>query len=207
MRTRSKETGTVPAITAKEKPVKLPKTLRALIRKRDRRMSYVSYCVSRVPGGREAAFEVLRMFPSEPDAVALVTAHDELDCGNRRSGSHRASLEEVLERAGVEAEDFLALLTRLFVRMGVATATMTAAATYPDIMEASVIRALDVEKGTEERKIHFANSGFLPQSKGIQIGIKNSNGGADPDEPIGPGHANPFDRTARSVVRSLPPAE
>jgi hypothetical protein len=132
----------------------------------------------------------------EPEAAAVLAVHD----------PHKSiPLEELIEKAQVTGRDFLALITRCLHDRGARQVTMMASASYPYIMAASVQRAMDPDKGTEERRMHFEHHGFVQPRGGIKIGIKNSNGApAVPDEPAGPGEAESFDRTARTVVRNLP---
>ncbi len=185
-----------------ERTVRLPRTLRALIATRRSKGRYATYCVSRIPGGVTAAIEVYRLF-ADTDATAqsVVEAWDE----KQRIVSPKATLEEALEQADVSPEDFIALLSRFLTRLGTGQAQLVAAAAYPHIMEASVERALDPEKGHDERRLHLEHAGFVQPRSGIRIGIQQNNNNRHPeDEPPGPGEAQSFDRTARAVVRNLP---
>lgn len=187
--------------------VRLPKSLRALVASRSRRGRYATYVLSRIPGGVPAAIELCRLFADQDAAAdAIVMAWDEkkaVDTTNRRP-----SIEETLDAADVSVEDAIALISRFLTRLGTAQAQLTAGAAYPYIMEASVQRAMDPEKGTDERRMHLEHHGFVQPKGGIKIAVQqnNRNGGEDDGE-AAPGEAKKFDRTARTVVRNLPAAD
>ena len=174
----------------------LPKTLRALIGRKHAQKSPITLTISKIPGGQTAVFRLLSL-SDEPDAQKIVAVW-------RKNGpdSHkRLSLDELLEQADLSPRDFVGLVSRVSFDFNIDLGNTIAATAYPSMMQASVVKALDVDEGTEERRMHFQHTGFVPVSKGIQIGINNRNGSDAPQ----PGAATPHGALVRRIVRDLPP--
>lgn len=177
----------------------LPSSLRGLVRRYGAKSDPLQWAVRQIPGGLTAIVRLLQV-SDDPDAKHFVETWRRGD--NQYTGT---ALSEVLERAEMAPRDFVAMVSRVAFDFNIAIGRSIAAFGYPKMMKASMQRAQEPE-ATDERRLHFQASGYVPTAKGIQIGIKNTNVQSD-DVPPSPGRPASFDRTARQIVRDLPPAE
>lgn len=181
-------------------PAKLPKTLQALVRGVSAKDSPVQTAIKGIPGGRKAVLQLLRVAAKDDeDAGRIIEAYDRL----RASGKPGRLLEDVLDDVDISPRDFIGLVAKLAFDLNLALGDTIAAFNYPKIMAMSAAVAQTAE-GVDDRRMHLQHTGFVPTSKGIQIGISNKNG-PDEDRPPSPGRPQSFDRTARTVVRELKP--
>ncbi len=114
-------------------------------------------------------------------------------------------MELFCERAEMSAADLLGLIHAVAYEIGTSAAHAMAACAYPQIMQRSIARALDHD-ATKEREIHFQHTGFLPSRHGVVVAVNQTNRTVIEREP-GPGEPPPLERTARRIVRELPPVE
>ena len=112
------------------------------------------------------------------------------------SGGGRVVIHDVLEQADMAPRDFIGLISKVAYDFNITLGKTILAVQYPAIMKASVRRALQ-DEATEERKIHFQASQYLPTGKGIQIGIANNNLTLPDDRPPAPDIA-----AARELIAS-----
>lgn len=173
----------------------VPVSIRALVRRYGTKGDPLAWTVRQIPGGQRMIWRLLAL-SSDPDAARVLASHRRLD---------GKALAEVLEDAEMAPREFIGLVSRVAYDFNIALGQAIVATQYPQMMKASMKRALDPE-ATDERKIHLQASGYLPVGKGIQIGIANNNLTVPDDRPPAPGRPASFDRTARQVVRDLPPA-
>lgn len=186
------------APSTSELPVDLPRSLRGLVIRHSALRSPLAYTINGIPGGQKAVFALLKL-SDDPEAQAAVQA---MEHPWKRGNTHGFSLEEALEKAGIAPRTFIGIVSRVAFDFKIDLGNLIASFNYPDLMRASVEKAKDVNTGTEERRMHFQHSGFIPTGKGIQI--LNVNREGDERESVSPGEPRPFGRTARSVVRDLP---
>jgi hypothetical protein len=192
----------VPAEPVDEKPAlqTMPVSIRGLVR------AYggiqgdpLAWTVRQIPGGMRAVLRLLQLSTTDPEAQHFVAVHRRL---SHEVGGDVA-IAEVLQEAQMQARDFVGMVSRCAFDFNIAMGKTIAAMHYPKLMKASVKRALEAE-ATDERKMHFQATGYLPTAKGIQVGIVNHATALPDDRPPEPGRPASFDRTARQVVRTLP---
>ncbi len=183
---------------------KLPRTLRGLVRARSSVADPLKDFVRRITGGKRTIYAVLLACADDKDAAKLVEAWDQI--ANKGQGGHQGNVQiaDVLEDAEVTTREFVGIVTRCAYDLNIEAAKGIFAMGYPRAMAASMRRAADLD-ATDERKILHTISGLLPTTKGIQIGIQQNNVPAINHEPE-PGEAPSVGRTARRLVRDLPPA-
>jgi hypothetical protein len=197
---------TVDAVTGELVPTgkRVPAPLRALVRATDAKTDPLKWVMKQIPGGTRAVLALLRL-SDDPEAVRVIQAWKRIASPN--DATRGIPLHEVLEHADLTPRDFVGVVSRVAFDFNVNLGQSIAAMHYPEMMKVSMQRAQEAT-ATDERKIHFQASGYLPTSRGIQIGIRNTNAVAVPDDaPPAPGRPASFDRTARQVVRDLPPAK
>ena len=131
-----------------------------------------------------------------------------LQCWRRSRRVHRTATdweqpEAIVRRAGLSPGEFIGLVHQTIYDFTGHVGDIKAALAYGRMMDASIARATE-KSGTNERKIHFMQRGYLPSSKGVGIQINNKNVQTGEDEPAAPGRPESFDLTARKVIRALP---
>jgi len=178
----------------------LPASIRGLVRRYAAHGDPLTWTVRQIPGGFRAILRLLEL-SSDPEAAQFVEAYRR----TRQTGPDKGtvSVAEILQEAQMAPRDFVGLVSRVAFDFNIALGRTIAAVNYPKMMKASVKRAQEAE-ATDERKLHFQATGYLPTSKGIQIGIANNHLALPDDRPPAPGRPASFDRTARQVVRDLP---
>ena len=179
-------------------------TRRANLRRSGRRSLLVSplnCLLSRFDGGRVGAMAILRL-SSDDETKRVVQEWDRIP----PSEQARMKMEVFVERLGLTPGDLVGMIHKTAYDTHVDAGHAMAAQAYPKIMEASIKRAAKVDKGTDERRMHFQATGFVPSVHGtsINVGIKNVQGGAKDDEPVSPGRLPSFRQVSRTVVRELP---
>lgn len=182
-------------------PAKLPKSLNGLVRVRHVLSDPLKEFVARIPGGKKSVIALLRHSTDDEDAAKIVAAFDGL-VRTDRSHAGNVAFAEMLEHADMTAREFVGIVTRCAWELNLEVARGIFAMNYPKMMDASMRRAVEND-ATDERRMHFQASGHVPTSKGIQIGIQNTNN--NPEREPEPGEAPPVGRTARRIVRDLPP--
>jgi hypothetical protein len=138
----------------------------------------------------------------DPNAVRVVKMWEKMQ---NVKGSETWMLEDIVREAGLSPKAFIGLVASEAYQMNVDLGHLIANFSYPKIMQASVARAQDPD-ATAERRMHFEASRYVPTKAGIQIGIRNVNNPSPEEEEAIPGQRSSFDRTARRVVRELPPS-
>ncbi len=183
--------------------MRLPKSLRAIVRVKRGLADPVREFVQRTPGGSRVVMALLARATHDEEATKIVVAWSELSSGPHRSRmpDKQFDWDAILERADISARDFIGICTRCAWDINIDMARGIMAMNYPAMMEASMKRAIEND-GTREREIHFAATGHTPTPQGIQIGVQQTtNIDHDPD----PGEAPSVGHTSRRVVRDLPP--
>ena len=186
------------------KAARLPTSLRGLIRANQAKEDPLKWAIKQIPGGTRAVWALLRL-SDDPEAVRIIEAHNRIS--NDPAGAGDPAVREVLEQCDMTPRDFVGVVSRVAFDFNVTLGRSIAAMHYPKMMKVSMKRAQDPE-ATDERKLHLQASGYLPSPRGIRIGIRNTNVVDVPDDaPPVPGRPVSFDRTARQVVRELPPVK
>lgn len=183
---------------AEKKRSSLPPVLRKIVNVRKALADPLKDFITRIPGGREAVYKVLLQCHDDPQAQQIIDAWDEI-LKDRDAHVGSTNVNDVAERAEISPREFVGVVSRCFWDFGIMSAKGIFAAHYPRMMDASMRRAMQND-ATDERAIHFKATGHLPTSKGIQIGIKNTNIEREAER----GEVD-FALNARKVVRDLPP--
>ena len=193
-----------PPKLSREEIVRLPKSLKELVRVKKMMADPLHDFIARTAGGKETVYWLLKRSTHDGIAVKVVEAWDRLiRAAIPALEVKRVDIDQLLEITELDARDFVSCIVRCAWDVNIGLGQAIFALRYPEMMHASMQRATQVS-GTEERRMHFQATGHLPQKAGIQIGIKNVNNAAAEDQ--SPGHAPSFRQTARAVVRDLPPA-
>jgi hypothetical protein len=198
--TRRTDPGESPQVTALRQ---LPTSIRGLVKTARAQGDPLTWTVRQIPGGFKALLRLLELSPHDPEAQRVCEAYRRVKAA---SGNQHVTISEVVEDAAIAPRDFIGLISKIAYDFNVTLGKTILAVQYPAIMKASVRRALQ-DEATEERKIHFQASQYLPTGKGIQIGIANNTLSLPDDRPPAPGKPASFDRTARQIVRDLPPGD
>jgi hypothetical protein len=156
--------------------------------------------VTRVPEGRTGCYKVLLHCQGDEEAQKIIDAWDEL-LMDRDASVKSTNIHDVCARAEISPLEFVGIVSRSFWASGFIAAKGVYAANYTRMMDASMKRAMQPD-ATDERAIHFKASGHLPTPKGIQIAMQQNNKVEREPEP---GELPPVGRTARGIVRDLPP--
>jgi len=182
------------------KAAPLPPALEARTTSLRRARSPLSYVVSKIPGGRKAVLRLLELATDDEDAQRIASAfHD------RAHQASVGSLEDIADRAGISPRDFIGVIARVAYDVNIELGNVIFAVGYPKVMKASIDKAVQPD-GVRDREMHLTHSKFLP-SKGPLISLHNQNNQqTNVDRDPEPGEAPPFERTARRVIRNLPPA-
>lgn len=200
-----------PAVTAltKREFAKLSKSLQSSIKIHKMLADPLADFVQRTCGGQEAVLQLLRRSTHDGEAQHLAEVWEHLRCeagAGGRGGKQPVDLDRLIDAAGLHARDFIGIISRCGWDIGLEMGKVIFAMRYPQMMQASMERATQVD-GTDERRMHFQATGHLPTSKGINIAMMQNNRNGDDDEAPKPGKAPSFKLTARNVVRDLPPAQ
>lgn len=150
------------------------------------------------PGGQRTVFAMLKMTGEAPE---LLEAWERA----KNRPEEGSSLEYLLEKANMTAGDFIGLAAKVAYELNVKLGNAIGAFHYPEMMKASVKRAKDLQHGTKDFAIHAQHTGYLPTSRGISIAMQQNNVGREEQDE--PGRAPSFAKSARMVVRELPPEE
>src|SRR5262245_57033795 len=181
----------------------MPVSLRTLVRRYGGlHGDPLAWTLRQIPGGVRAVIRLLEVSTHDPEAQRFSQLYRRV--AKRARGT--VALAEVLDHAQLQPRDFVTLVSRCAYDFNIDLSKTIAAVHYPRLMKPSVKRALAAE-ATDERKLHFQAAGYLPTGKGIQLGIATNHLTSPDDRPPVPGHPPSFDRTARQVVRDLPPSE
>jgi len=202
MGSRRRATKSVKALTKREF-AKLSKGLQSSIKIHKMLADPLADFVQRTCGGQEAVLQLLRRSTHDVEAQDLVRVWEAMRSQNG-PGKQPVDLDRLIDAAGLHARDFIGIISRCGWDIGLEMGKVIFAMRYPQMMQASMERATQVD-GTDERRMHFQATGHLPTSKGINIAMMQNNRNGDDDAPT-PGKAPSFKLTARNVVRDLPPA-
>lgn len=179
---------------------RVPSSLRALVQTYRAQDDPLAWALRRIPGGFKAVINLLRL-SDDAQAQLVITGYERVKRGKLDA---YPGVHAVIDEIGMSPRDFVGLVSRVAFDFNVAIGNTIAAFEYPKMMKRSMQRAQQIS-GTEERKLHFQHTGYVPSGKGIQIGIRNTvTAAAEDDAPLVPGKPASFDRTARQVVRDLP---
>jgi hypothetical protein len=190
------------AVTDPTLPAKLPKTLRSLVKAKSALADPLKDFVSRYEGGKRAVYGLLLNCSDDDEAVKIATEWARLINRGKGGTVFNVDLHELLDNLDMAPRDFVGVVSRCGYDFGVSAARGIFASRYPQMMDASMRRAMEND-ATDERAIHFKATGHLPTPQGLRIAIQQNN--ASEREPE-PGEAPAVGRTARRVVRDLPPA-
>ena len=124
----------------------------------------LDYLASRFPGGRDGFVEMMRLAHDlEPGLAPIVQAWDDLPRYKRR----HISLDVIAEaNAKLDVAKITGLVTEASVRYGINLSNMLAGLAHPQIVAASIKRALQPD-GTQDRRMQFLHSGFLPHEGSV----------------------------------------
>jgi hypothetical protein len=100
-------------------------------------------------------------------AERFMDAWDSLDASERQA---RGAADAICKRAGIIPTELLRVVAEATFCYSMYTAQMMAALALPAIVERSVDVAL-TDEGIADRRMLFQHSGFLPTSKGSQVGV------------------------------------
>ena len=121
----------------------------------------LDFLASRLPGGREAFFEMLNLAASElePGLLPVVQAWADVPKRQRRE----VSIDDLCQTAApiLTTARIAGLVVEAAMTWGLNVSNMIAALNAPRVVEASIRRALTAS-GTQDRKIQFLHSGFMP---------------------------------------------
>ena len=124
----------------------------------------LDHLASSFPGGRDGFVEVIRLGCAiEPGLAPIVQVWDDLPRYKRR----QTSLDTIAEaNAELDVAKIAGLVTEASVRYGINLSNMLAGLAHPQIVAASIQRALQPD-GTQDRRLQFLHSGFLPHEGSV----------------------------------------
>ena len=179
---------------------KLSKPLRRLVAVRKVLADPIRNVLIRIPGGSSRVLETLAASTEDDEAQTVARIWRTMMRAHDFKQARHVDFYALCERAAISPRELIGIVCRCLFDFGEITERVLKAAILPQTMEASLLRSLEPD-ATAEREMHFKASGYLPTSKGIQIGINNVNRERDAE----PGEAPAVSRTARRIIRDLPP--
>jgi hypothetical protein len=124
----------------------------------------LDHLASAFPEGREGFVEMMRLGCGiEPGLAPIVQAWDDLPRYKRR----HISLDVIAEaNAKLDVAKIAGLVAEASIRYGINVSNMLAGLAHPQIVAASIKRALQPD-GTQDRRFQFLHSGFLPHEGSV----------------------------------------
>lgn len=169
----------------------------------------LSVCLRQFPSGKSGVFAILARSTHDQDAPRIVEAwiaickkQERERIGEGNVPISRVNLDELLERLGMHARDLVGIINRCAYDFAIEENRAVFMTRYPKMMVASMNRAME-PTATEERRMHFQATGWLPTAKGASVNVNmNQQTVVERSEA---GQAPSVSQTARRVVRALPP--
>jgi hypothetical protein len=124
----------------------------------------LDHLATRFPGGHDAFVEMMRLACGiEPGLAPIVQAWDDLPRYKRR----QISLDTIAQaNAKLDVAKIAGLVTEASIRCGINLSNMLAGLAHPQIVAASIQRALQPD-GAQDRRMQFLHSGFLPHEGSV----------------------------------------
>lgn len=162
--------------------------------------STLKWMLSNIKDGERVFIELLRAIDESDQDPRLEALLALWDTQKSKKGRKR-DLDDLCEEAGIKPSEAYGWFSRSCFEQCADRLRVQAWMSSADIMQASVERALDVDHGTEERRMIFTALNFLPSPKGTAIQINNTSDRSGDREPIRTSTFEATQRHAASIVR------
>lgn len=163
------------------------------------------WMLSGIENQAEEFISIMRMLaeldrdPSDGGAETLVQAWDKLTPFKRR----KVVIDDLCREAEVSPAEAFGWFAEGSFQMGLNMARVIAGVQMPALMVASMKKAQDINEGTEERRMHFQASGYLPMPRsGIAIQTNITSQKADVSEAEMPREGS-FESNQRGIINVI----
>ena len=146
---------------------------RKIILKRSRLLPFkatLDYMASRLPGGKKAFMDLMRLACEIESGLAPIV---QIWLDTQPRDRRNLSIDQMCESApGISTARIAGLVMESAMTWGLNTGNMIAALNHPEVVEASVARALTAS-GVQDRRMQFLHSGFL-KPEGATINVSST---------------------------------